>query len=413
MSSEAPGQRRAAQSALSAEFARCLAAGGVAIFPSDTVYGLACDPRNRLAVERLYLLKRRPRDKAAAVMFFALEAALEALPELGPCTREALERLLPGAVTLLLPNPAARFPLACGGNVSTLGLRVPDLPEFADVRQPLLQSSANRAGGPDPRRLEEVPELLRAGADLVIDGGELPGTPSTVVDLRSYEESDSWSIVREGVLAEAAVKAALEGQFHFHPETYPEEIRRDIPVFDLLQEELVAASGNDARRILELGTGTGETTRRLLVRHPQASVIGVDASEPMLEAARSTLPPERVELRVALLEDRLPPGPFDLVASALAIHHLEARDKAELFCLIAGVLAPGGKFVMADVVVPADPADAVTSLTPDFDHPSSVADQLQWLRAAGLEAQVTFEHRDLAVIAAQKPPSTLVSSAPA
>src|SRR5207248_4938791 len=81
------------------DFARCLAGGGVAVFPADTVYGLGCDPANALAVERLYLLKGRPRRKAAAVMFFALDAALETLPELGPRTRGALERLLPGAVT--------------------------------------------------------------------------------------------------------------------------------------------------------------------------------------------------------------------------------------------------------------------------------------------------------------------------
>lgn len=403
MSRERSGQP-AADSALVAEFARCLAAGGVAIFPADTVYGLACDPANRLAVERLYLLKGRRRDKAAAVMFFVLDAALQTLPELGPRTRDALERLLPGAVTLLLPNPAARFPLACGEDASTLGLRVPAAAaEFSAVRQPLLQSSANRAGGPDPRRLEDVPELLRAGADLVIDGGELPGTPSTVIDLRSYEDNDSWTIVREGAVSEAAVKTALVGQFHFHPDTYPEEIRRDIPVFERLQDELVAATGTGARRILELGTGTGETTRRLLARHPRASVVGVDASQPMLGAARSTLPTERVELRVALLEDPLPEGPFDLVASALAIHHLDARDKADLFCRVADVLAPGGRFVLADVVVPTDASDAVTSLTPDFDRPSSVADQLEWLARCGLEARVTFSLRDMAVICADKP----------
>lgn len=402
MSREGPEQP-ALDSALVAEFVRCLAAGGLAIFPADTVYGLACDPANRLAVERLYLLKGRLRDKAAAVMFFALDVALQALPELGPRTRDALERLLPGAVTLLLPNPAARFPLACGDDVSTLGLRIPAVPKFSAVRQPLLQSSANRAGGPDARRLEDVPELLRAGADMVIDGGELPGTPSTVIDLRSYEDSDSWSIVRQGAVAEAVVKTALEGQFHFHPDTYPKEIRQDIPAFDRLQDELVAASGTGARRILELGTGTGETTRRLLARHPQAHVVGVDASQPMLGAASSTLPRERVELRVAQLEDPLPPGPFDLVASALAVHHLDARDKAELFCRVADVLAPGGRFVLADVVVPTDASDAVTSLTPDFDRPSSVADQLEWLAQCGLEARVTFSLRDLAVIFAEKP----------
>jgi L-threonylcarbamoyladenylate synthase len=190
-------------------FERCLAVGGLAVFPADTVYGLACDPGNRFAVERLYLLKRRPLSKPSAIMFFDPELALRSLPELGARTREALERLLPGAVTLLLPNPSERFPLACGADPQTLGLRVPVLPGLAGVRWPVLQSSANRAGGSDPRRLEEVPPLIRAASDLVIDGGELPGTPSTVVDLRGYEESASWAVVRLGAVGEDELGTAL------------------------------------------------------------------------------------------------------------------------------------------------------------------------------------------------------------
>src|SRR5437763_17170603 len=105
---------------MSAElFARCISVGGVAVFPADTVYGLACDPANRVAVERLYLLKRRPLDKPSAVMFFDLDVALDALPDLGQRTRAAIGRLLPGGVTLLLPNPAGRFPLACGEDSDT------------------------------------------------------------------------------------------------------------------------------------------------------------------------------------------------------------------------------------------------------------------------------------------------------
>jgi L-threonylcarbamoyladenylate synthase len=182
-------------------FERCISVGGLALFPADTVYGLACDPANRFAVERLYLLKRRPLEKPSAVMFFDLELAIAALPELGERTRRAMGRLLPGGVTLLLPNPAGRFPLACGADPGTLGLRVPSVPALAGVRWPVLQSSANRAGGPDPRRLQDVPELLRRAVDLVLDGGELPGSPSTVVDLRSYEEGDGWTVVRRGAVA--------------------------------------------------------------------------------------------------------------------------------------------------------------------------------------------------------------------
>ena len=199
-----------------ATFSRCISVGGVAVFPSDTVYGLACEPDSKEAVQRLYLLKRRPPDKPAAVMFFALDLALAALPELGPRTRGALDALLPGAVTLLLPNPARRFPLACGvggDGIETLGLRVPAWPPalaaLGDVSWPVLQTSANVAGGPDARRLEDVPEAIRARADLVLDGGELPGTPSTVVDLRGFERDGRWSVVREGALAVGDVAAAL------------------------------------------------------------------------------------------------------------------------------------------------------------------------------------------------------------
>src|ERR1700754_1366742 len=119
-----------------------MSVGGVALFGADTVYGLACDP-----------------DTPEAVMLFSLALALAALPELGPRTVAALEGLLPGPVTLLLPNPARRFPLACGPDPETLGLRVPALAPaaaaLAAVRWPILQSSANPAGGADARRLQD------------------------------------------------------------------------------------------------------------------------------------------------------------------------------------------------------------------------------------------------------------------
>jgi L-threonylcarbamoyladenylate synthase len=194
-------------------FERCIAVGGIAVFPADTVYGLACEPDSKEAVQRLYMLKRRRPDKPAAVMFFALDLALAALPELGPGTAGAVSALLPGAVTLLLPNPARRFPLACGPAPETLGLRVPAWPPalavLGDVHWPVLQSSANVAGGPDARVLGDVPEAIRARADLVLDGGELPGTPSTVVDLRAFERDGRWAIVREGAVAARDVEAAL------------------------------------------------------------------------------------------------------------------------------------------------------------------------------------------------------------
>ena len=195
-------------------FERCIAVGGIAVFPADTVYGLACEPDSKEAVQRLYMLKRRRPDKPAAVMFFALDLALAALPELGPRTAGALRALLPGAVTLLLPNPAGRFPLACGADAGVLGLRVPAWPPalaaLAGVRWPVLQTSANAAGAPDARRLADVPEYMRMHTDLVLDGGELPGTPSTVVDLRAYEADEEWSAVREGAMSVTEISARLE-----------------------------------------------------------------------------------------------------------------------------------------------------------------------------------------------------------
>ncbi len=378
-----------------------MSVGGVAVFPSDTVYGLACDAHSRVAVERLYRLKRRALDKPSAVMFFDLPLALDALPELGPRTRAALGRLLPGAVTVLLPNSGLRFPLACGADPLTLGLRVPVVPGLAAVRWPVVQSSANLAGGPEARELAEVPTAIQRGADMLIDGGRLPGMASTVIDLRGYEEEQRWRIIRDGAVSGWDVAAALDGQFHFTPGSYLEMIRADIPVYEQFQAEVATASGAGARRVLELGTGTGETTARLLERHPDAELVGVDESAAMLDAARGQLPAARVDLRVQRLEDALPGGPFDLVASALCVHHLDGEGKRELFARVAHVLTPGGRFVLGDVIVPEDAADAVTSLTPGFDRPSPLLDQLRWLEEAGFATRVEWRHRDLVVISAE------------
>jgi L-threonylcarbamoyladenylate synthase len=383
-------------------FERCIGVGGLALFPADTVYGLACDPDDRFAVERLYLLKRRSLEKPAAVMFFGVGDALAAAPELGERTRLAMSRVLPGAVTLLVPNPAGRFVLACGADVSTLGIRVPVLPSLSGICRPVLQSSANRAGEPDPRRLEEVPVLLRAAVDLVIDGGELPGTPSTVVDLRRYEEEGEWSIVRAGAVGERELTEALHWQYHFDADGYTDAIRADVPAYDVFQDEVARASEGGVGRILDLGTGTGETARRVLARHPEASLVGVDENEGMLAVARDQLPAERVELRVGRIEEPLPDGSFDLVTSALCVHHLDEQGKVDLFARIRDALVPGGLFVMGDVVVPVDPADATTPLTPGYDRPSPLANQLRWLSEVGFEPRVVWEQGDLAVVAARR-----------
>jgi len=196
-----------------AGFERCVAAAGVALFPADTVYGLASAPDAPAAVERLYRLKGRPPDRPAAVMFFQLEGALDALSDLGPRTRAALERLLPGALTLVLPNPAKRYPLAAGLRVDRLGVRVPALEgvlaPLTAVTAPVLQSSANRSGGHDACRLDDVDDSIRRGVDLALDAGELPGTPSTVVDLGDYEHGGGFRVLREGAVPVSAVEQAL------------------------------------------------------------------------------------------------------------------------------------------------------------------------------------------------------------
>jgi len=195
-------------------FSRCVSVGGVALFPSDTVYGLATEPDSQEGVRRLYELKGRPPDRPAAVMFFDIDLALAALPELGERTRAALTRLLPGPVTLLLPNPARRYPFACGPQPERLGLRVPalegPLAPLGAVRWPVLQSSANRSGGPDSRRVADVNASIRAGVDLVLDAGDLPGVPSTVVDLGRFEIGGDYKLVRPGRMGARAVKAALD-----------------------------------------------------------------------------------------------------------------------------------------------------------------------------------------------------------
>ena len=153
------------------------------LFPADTVYGLAADPGNEEAIERMYVLKGRPREKKSALMYFAVDAV--------PDLPERARRLLPGPVTVILGDGR--------------GIRVPDQPLLAGVRIPVLQTSANPSGGTDPRRLEDVDPRIRAGVDLEIDGGELPGTASTVVDLSGPEAR----IVREGAVPADRIRDLL------------------------------------------------------------------------------------------------------------------------------------------------------------------------------------------------------------
>ncbi len=192
--------------------------------------------------------------------------------------------------------------------------------------------------------------------------------------------------------------------YDFTPDSYLSMMREAVPGYDRFEEATVAATGTDATTILELGTGTGETARGVLRRHPDAHITCVDASPGMVRVARENLPADRADVILGRLEDPLPRGPFDLVVSALAVHHLEGEHKADLFRRVAAVLAPGGHFVLADVVEPVDPSYVVTPIDPEVDHPSTLDENIAWLEAAGLIPQVTYTDKDLVVIDAQSPP---------
>jgi tRNA (cmo5U34)-methyltransferase len=190
-------------------------------------------------------------------------------------------------------------------------------------------------------------------------------------------------------------------QFHFDPATYLETIRAEVPEYEELQDAVAeATAGIHAERVLELGVGTGQTSRRVLDLHPEAELVGIDESAVMLAVASADL---TADLRVSRLEDPLPEGTFDLVVSALAVHHLDGAGKADLFARVAARLRPGGRFVLGDVVVPDDPADLVTPIDGVYDQPNTMDDQVQWLAAAGLDAKVVWTRQDLAVIVADSP----------
>jgi L-threonylcarbamoyladenylate synthase len=182
--------------------------GRVAIFPADTLYGLGCDPLNGAGVDRIHTIKGRDQGKPSAVMYFSPLAMRELVAGLGPRTREAVGALLPGPVTLVLPNPQRRYPLASRDDPERLGVRLIEGP-LAGAMTPIFQSSANRSGEPPPTGFEQIdPELLDA-VDLAIDAGGLIGEPSTVVDVTELDSSGSWAILREGAVGRDQLERAL------------------------------------------------------------------------------------------------------------------------------------------------------------------------------------------------------------
>ena len=186
-----------------------LRAGKPVVLPFDTVYGLAAEPYREESTLRLYKLKGRAETQPTALVATDLDYLLECVPELRGRTATLARQLLPGPLTLVVPNPARRFRWLTGTRRETIGVRVPDLSgpggEVLVRVGALVATSANRPGEPDPGRLADVPEEIRAGAAAVLDGGDLPGTPSTVVDLTGAEPR----ILREGAVSAAELLRRL------------------------------------------------------------------------------------------------------------------------------------------------------------------------------------------------------------
>jgi L-threonylcarbamoyladenylate synthase len=191
-------------------FERVISDGGVAVFPADGLYGLACDPTNGEAIKRIHALKNRDGGKPSAVLYFSNEAMREIIESVTPIVRAMIATLLPGPVTLVLDNPDGRYPLANGETPDRLGLRLIEGP-LAGVVTPVFQTSANHSGEPAPARISDVHEQIVSAVDLVIDGGELSGKPSTVVDLTAVEAGGEWKILREGALTYGDLEAKLTG----------------------------------------------------------------------------------------------------------------------------------------------------------------------------------------------------------
>jgi L-threonylcarbamoyladenylate synthase len=184
------------------ELERCIAAGGVAVFPADTLYGLACDPLRAEAIERIHAIKGRDEGKPSAVMYFDHLTMREVLGQLGPRTRAVVAAFLPGPVTLVIPNPTHRYPLASRAEPGRLGVRLIQGP-LAGIRTPIFQTSANRSGEPAPSRFKGADPEIVAAVDVAIDGGALTGLPSTVIDVSELDATGKWHVLREGALSAA------------------------------------------------------------------------------------------------------------------------------------------------------------------------------------------------------------------
>lgn len=189
----------------------CVASGGVALFPADGVYGLCCDPIDQAAIERIHRIKGRDEGKSSAVMYFDPLAMRELISELTPRLAGAVGRLLPGPVTLILPNPGHRYPLACREDPERLGVRLIVGP-LSGMPLPVFQTSANLSGTPPASAFDQVEPSITGQVDLAIDGGSLQGEPSTVIDLTGFEAEGRWEVLREGALTSEIVSGLICGR---------------------------------------------------------------------------------------------------------------------------------------------------------------------------------------------------------
>jgi len=192
------------------EVVAAIQAGRLAVIPTDTVYGLACTPHREAPVRALSKLKRRSPEQPIALVASSVEVLFACIPELRESAATIARELLPGPYTLVVPNPAWRFPWLTGAHSDTIGVRVPELAgaggEVLERVGAVAATSANRHGESDPRRLVDVPTEILSAVAVTLDAGELPGTPSTVLDLTSAEPR----VLREGAVpaAEALARVA-------------------------------------------------------------------------------------------------------------------------------------------------------------------------------------------------------------
>jgi L-threonylcarbamoyladenylate synthase len=189
---------------------RCIHSGGVALFPADGLYGLACDPLSAAAIARVHEIKGRDDGKPSAVMYLSPLIMRELVGSMSERTRAVAGALLPGPVTLVIANPERRYPLACREDPERLGVRLIGGP-LAGAGVVLFQTSANRSGEPPAAEFAAVDPAVADGVDLAIDGGQLRGEPSTVVDITEVDETGTWRILREGALSRAEVEVHLAG----------------------------------------------------------------------------------------------------------------------------------------------------------------------------------------------------------